>query len=74
MLAADQYPAVLEFEDDTAEYVEAFAISRGAVVVDGNHAAVLAFENVQQIGSESSASLAAIAAELGEDRVTAFAL
>src|SRR3974390_1660112 len=66
---ADQNAAVLEFEDDAAEDVETPAVSLGAVVMNGNHAAIVTFEHIQQVGPEGSAGLAAIAAELSEDRV-----
>jgi len=47
VLPADQNPAVLEFEDDAAEDIETPAVPLRAVLVNGNHAAVLTFEHVE---------------------------
>jgi hypothetical protein len=40
-------PAVLDFEDDTAADVEAFAVALRAVVMNADHAAVVTLEHVR---------------------------
>jgi hypothetical protein len=74
MFATKHDPAILEFEDDAAQRFQLSAIPLCAVVVNGDDAAVLAFEHVQQIGSERAARLSEISAELREDRLTPHAV
>ena len=71
MLSAKQDPATFELEDDAAQSLQLSAIALSAVVVNGDHAAIAAFEHVQQVGPERAARLAEIAAELREDRFAA---
>ena len=74
MFAAKQDPAILEFENDAAQRFQLSAIPHRAVVVNGDDAAVMAFEHVQQIGSECAARLPDIMAELREDRLASHAV
>ena len=64
-------PAVLELEDDAAVNIQALAGSRPAVVMHGDHAALVICEHVPQLGPEGSVRSLPIAAELGKDCLAA---
>ena len=65
MFSADHDPTILKLENDAAENVELSSRTLGAVVMDADDAAILAFEHVQQVRPKGPAGLSAIAAELG---------
>ncbi len=71
MLSAEQNAATFKFEDDAAQSLQLSAVALRAAVVNGDYAAVPAFEQIQQIGSKCAARLAEIATELREDRLAA---
>ena len=72
MLPTGRTPAVFDIEDDAA--IQALAGSRPAVVMHGNHSALVICKHVTQFGPEGSVRILPIPAELGEDRLAALAV
>ena len=73
MFSADHDPTILKLEDDAAENVELPSRTLGAVVMDADDAAILAFEHVQQVRPKGPGGFPAIAVELGAHSVAPLA-